>query len=216
MRLMYVLIVAIPILLTGQETRVPKPANPPANVAQDAFAAAQKQIAELSRQVEALNKVAEEYKTRFPWYADLTAERKEARALSDLHPRSVKLDPSKPGFDTITSGEGTIFFISLEQVESFLDGYKIFLNLGNPYAAQFSDTKFTVSWNKRVPDDIPDYQKWKAEWKKGMRSEEFSNLTALKAGAWTRIVVVLARTKADELGWLILGDLSASRVALNK
>jgi hypothetical protein len=218
MRPIYALILAFPILLTGQERPAPEPktANSSASVTQDALAAMEKQIAELKKQVETLNKVAEEYKTRFPWYEDIAAERKEVSELSELLPRSVVLAPSKRGFDAITSKQGTIFYVSLEQVESFLDGYKIILKIGNPYAADFTDPKITLDWNKRVPDSIPDFQKWQAEWKKEMRSEEFTNLTDLRAGAWTHIPVVLARTRADELGWLVVRKLSVSGVALTK
>jgi hypothetical protein len=219
MRPIYTLILTVPILLTAQpksasQSKIADSSQP--LLTQDPIATMQKQIAELLKQVESLNKVAEEYKSRFPWYEDIASERKDLARLSELFPQAAMLDPNKRGFGAITSNQGAIFFVSLEQVEPFLDGYKIVLKIGNPYTAVFSGLKVVLEWNKRMPDSIPDFQKWQAEWKKTMRSEEFSDTTELSAGTWTRFPIVLAQTKADELGWILVSQLTVSVVAMSK
>lgn len=56
------------------------------------------------------------------------------------------------GYQIIKFGPG-FFFISLDKVEKYLDGYKLYINIGNPYVSKFDDINIIVSWGNSKPKE---------------------------------------------------------------
>jgi len=170
------LFVAIPFLLSGQQRPV---------ATQDSVAALRKQVTDLKKQVESLDQA-------LTFFAQMYREKLDA-ALAE----SVALEPGSQKFKVVTTQSGR-FFVRLEQIEPFADGYRVTLAVGNPFGVAFTDTKVTLAWNTKEPSDFLKY----GEWLKTKRSQEFSGSTELEPESWTKIPLVLSATKPDQLGYI--------------
>jgi hypothetical protein len=179
-------ILLLPMTLAGQPK--PAPAVAPA-------ATVGRELAELRREVSQLRKEVEKYDSWFKGRDMIARDYREK--VDSVMRESVTLDPSETSYGIISIPSGT-FFIALDKVEPFLDGYRITLKLGNPYVVLFKDIKLKVEWNKRIPSNPSSYEAWVRE----TRTQEFSDTTDLGVGQWTRFSLVLAATKPDQLGYL--------------
>ena len=72
------------------------------------------------------------------------------RALMPLEEDYTDLDPAAKGYGVIATNKGR-FFIAVEKVETYLDGQRVFLRIGNPSSAAFGGCKLDVTWNSRGP-----------------------------------------------------------------
>jgi hypothetical protein len=208
--LLLAFVLVVPMVLNAEQRPAPlKTAAPsiPART-QDATGALQKQLVDLKIQVEGLSQAVKKYESWFK-YRDALAQMYQEKVDAVIK-NSVFLDPSERGYDTITTDTGT-FFVSLGKVEPFLDGYRIVLEIGNPYAITFFDLKITIEWNKKIPSDLSNYDAWL----KTKRVQDFSDLTELRPGSWTNLPLVLSDTKPDQLGYLQV-KLSAKSVRMNR
>jgi len=170
------LFVSVPFLLSGQQRPLATP---------DSVAALQKQVTDLKKQVQSLDQA-------LTFFAQMYREKLDT-ALAE----SVALEPGSQKFKVVTTQSGR-FFIRLDQVEPFSDGYRVTLAVGNPYGIAFTDTKVTLAWNRKEPSDFLKY----GEWLKTKRSQEFSSSTELHPESWTKIPLVLSDTKPDQLGYI--------------
>jgi hypothetical protein len=193
----------IPALLLGQQQPrppVPKPAAvkpqatlPPA--IDPGVSALQSQISEMRKELEFLRGEVKKYDSWFEGRDSLAQFYREK--VDSVIKQSVTLDPSEKGYGIITTNSGH-FFVSLDNVEPFLDGYRIVLRIGNPYAITFRDVRINAAWNKKFPSDISKYN----EWAQTRRTQEFSESTELKPASWTTFRLALTETKPDQLGYL--------------
>ena len=106
------------------------------------------------------------------------------------------------GFSRINTDSG-FFLVALKNVEPYLDGYRISLDVGNPLSATYKNLKFNVSWGKKYDskesaNDPNAYQKWVST----LHTKEISVVDDLAAGAWNKVQLVLSPAKSDELGYI--------------
>ncbi len=153
--------------------------------AQNSVAGMQKEIASLKKQVDALDRELTDF-------ARLYHDK-----LDSIAAESVVLDPASQKFGVLTTMSGR-FFIRLDRIEPLDDGYRVTVAVGNPYEATFIDVKLAIEWNRKMPTDFSKYK----DWFKARRTQEFSQTSELRPGSWTTIPLVLADTKADQLGYL--------------
>lgn len=111
----------------------------------------------------------------------------------------------KEGFSKINSG-GHIFFISVENVQPYLEGFKVLFKIGNPQYVTYSDPKIKIKWNK----DLLKYFKEKkssdanyfdvfSAWEKSSKSKEISALKDLEPGVWNRFEILITPATLDEI-----------------
>jgi hypothetical protein len=173
----------------GQTTPQPRKGGSLASGAQAQEDALKKRIDELQVKVSKLEKDNLELSTRV-----FSLELKQ-----DAY-RSIALDLSSRQYLRIDTETGS-FFISVQDASPYLDGYRIKLDIGNPYYANYKGFKLTVTWNSSI-DSIKDlgWQKWKEH----ERTKEVPFTETLQPGSWTRIELLLPATSGGQLGYLTL------------
>lgn len=98
------------------------------------------------------------------------------------------------GYARIDTRTGT-FFISLDKVEPYLDGIKIFATVGNPTTATFAGFDLTVYWNKQ--------------------QRRITFVDALPPGRWTAIDFVLAPAQLSETATIAI-SMQSDQLSLAK
>lgn len=113
---------------------------------------------------------------------------------------TIWINPTSPDkYQRVDSTLG-FFLVSLERVEPYLDGQRVYLTIGNPSSITFEGFSLDVEWGKRVPEDT---NQW-AQWSEALRHKELSFTNTLLPGTWTRVDFVLAPAPTGEFGHLAL------------
>jgi hypothetical protein len=116
--------------------------------------------------------------------------------------KSVSFEPeSAKTFRRLDADLG-MFYVSLESMEPFADGYKAIFEILNPYAATFSNLKLKVRWAPRREEGTP-FVKWRAS----RRERDFSTPVELLPGRWTKLEIVLSPATAKDVGYVQLDEL---------
>jgi hypothetical protein len=110
------------------------------------------------------------------------------RRISQLEGGRVVLDPFSRAFQKIDSNVGT-FLIAVQKIDSTAAGYKLTLNIGNPYNADFRDFSVKLLWANK--SDVT--SKGGAAAMNGM---EYNFQGILKKGSWNPFEVeIIAESK---------------------
>ena len=88
-----------------------------------------------------------------------------------------------------------VFFASCQKIEPYLEGHRITLHIGNPYAFNFSSIKGKLGYGKDILDAFS-------------KKIEVSTPDSIRAGTWHVLTVIINPSKAEEMRNLIL-ELSA-------
>ena len=130
----------------------------------------------------------------------------ELRKLGQQWSETAYLTPGSTGYDTIKYNLGTLL-VTLSDIQPYANGSKGTLLIGNPYFANLSGLKATMSWGKT--DD-------KGEPIEGSeKSKQISFIEMMKAGRWTRVTVILEGSAPADLGYIRLGDLTNESIQLS-
>lgn len=126
--------------------------------------------------------------------------------------RTINLDLSSPRkYQRIDASTGS-FLVSVIEGVPYLEGYKLRLNIGNPSYATYAGFTLKAKWGPKY-----DYSAYSvasyAKWEESLREKEFSFTDHLRPGVWNWVEVILADTKANELGFFQL-SLEADTVSL--
>lgn len=98
------------------------------------------------------------------------------------------------GFQTVYSSYG-MFFVSVKDVQPYLDGYKITFEIGNPGNVTYTNPKITLKWGLDLNNENLD------ELNK-IKEREFNILKDLERGYWNKIEIFVNPLKSNELGFL--------------
>ena len=88
--------------------------------------------------------------------------------------------------------------VSLKNVEPYLDGVKVYLEIGNLSSATYAGVVLKVKWGQRMEDfsgEMVDYFR-------SLRETEISLVDTLKQGSWSKVEFTLAKTKPERFGLL--------------
>lgn len=109
-------------------------------------------------------------------------------------PNSIALNFKEDvGVQEVVTSSGR-FFISSGSVNPYLDGYKVVINIGNPYSCTFHNPNINVAW-------VIPYKKGMniGDWLKSRKEKEHSFITEVKEGTWTKIELPLTPCTVEEL-----------------
>ena len=114
----------------------------------------------------------------------------------------VYLDTSSKGFQRLDTNCGT-FWIMLDDIEPYPNGYKLVLSIGNPYYAVFSGMKTRARWGsafdaKASEKDVSAYEAWE----KTLKEKEETVTHELRPGTWNKMTVILAPAKPEDLAYV--------------
>jgi hypothetical protein len=118
------------------------------------------------------------------------------------------LDASRPGaFIPVTTAVGR-FYLSLENAEPYLDGYRVALDVGNPNFVTFNGFKISAIWA-----GVPGNKDWGK--KRVSQKREFSFTETLQPGAWTRVRIELSPAAPDDIKLIEL-SIETNQLSLRK
>ena len=69
----------------------------------------------------------------------------KAEYAESLERPDAILETTAKGYCTVRTRSG-YFFVSIDRIEPYLDGHKVFVRIGNPMFATFGDLNLTVRW----------------------------------------------------------------------
>jgi len=132
------------------------------------------------------------------------------------------IDPNGQGFAKIESNNG-MFLASCKAAEPYLDGHKLTLNIGNPYYMKYSGFTMKVRFGTRPPDYLKEptpeqttqWQKKYNEWEKSLTYKELNFTDELLPGTWTKVEMILAPSKPDEVAYISV-SMKTDQVSLLK
>ena len=97
------------------------------------------------------------------------------------------LDCNTGKYDEFQFTGGTLtYFAACTKIEPYLEGHKITLSIGNPYAFTFSNVKGNLNYGKDWPDASD-------------KKVEVSFTESLRGGAWNTLVVTVNPSKPEEM-----------------
>ncbi|MGH9718508.1 MAG: hypothetical protein ACRD4R_17505 [Candidatus Acidiferrales bacterium] len=129
---------------------------------------------------------------------------------SDKH-QTVDLDLTSRNYLRIDTDQG-MFLVAVQNVEPYLDGYKITLDVGNTSSATFHGFKLHSEWNTKY--DWTHYTEASFDsWQKETRKRDDSFPEVLYPGRWNAVEVLLPSTSAGQLGFFEV-SMETSEVSL--
>lgn len=86
-----------------------------------------------------------------------------------------------------------VFFASCQNVEPYLEGHRVLLEIGNPYSFNFSNVKGRLQYGKTLVEAVK-------------QQVEISPTDMLRSGAWQSLTVIVNPSKPEDLRklWLEL------------
>jgi hypothetical protein len=105
-------------------------------------------------------------------------------------------------YQRINTSNG-IFLISVENVERYLNGYKIKLHIGNVTSATFGGFDLSAKWGTKEPEINGGVAKW-GEWYDSLKTKEEKFTQSLLPGIWNNVELILLPATPAELGYLRL------------
>lgn len=137
--------------------------------------------------------------------SDLEKFREGFRMLMDSgilsgRTKLVALDPASKAYGRLDTATG-FFLVSCQDVQPYLDGYKVILHIGNPLGVRFVGFKITARWGPRYTGEDNDYESY-AKWMGGLKARDFAFADVLEAGRWNEVELVLTQTTAQQVGYI--------------
>lgn len=133
---------------------------------------------------------------------------------SDINSRNTAtLDPVQKGYSVVNTNSGMLL-VSVNQVDPYLDGYKITYHIGNPMFMTFNGFRLTVKYGRQFDakkDGIDKFESWQKSLK-----EISSDLTdQLSPGSWNKVELIIPSTKAEDIRYLEVA-IKTDQVALRQ
>ncbi len=117
---------------------------------------------------------------------------------------SATFDPSSQGYQRIETDNGS-FLLSLSDLQPYADGYKAFINIGNPNAASFGHVELDVAWGAPMADGES------AEtFNRRLKTRVVTVPSKVEPAAWNKTAIVLSPAEKADLGFIRVGVRSKS------
>jgi hypothetical protein len=127
--------------------------------------------------------------------------------------KSISIDTSDKGFQRLDTSLGS-FLVSVNDVKPYSNGYKLVLNVGNPYSASFKGITIKAKWGPAFDSKVSESdEKYYENWQKSFREKEETMTDELKPGTWNVLTLILSPAKAEDLGLIEL-SMSVSQTSL--
>jgi Protein of unknown function (DUF3251) len=101
---------------------------------------------------------------------------------------SVELDTSSDVYQRVNSNNGS-FLVRVIRAEPYLNGYKVFLAIGNTTTATFSGFDLSLKWGTTEPSP-GEFAKWMT-WFNSLNKKTQSFVQDLEPGRWNQVEVIL-------------------------
>ena len=124
------------------------------------------------------------------------------RALDSAHNRYVFLDCASGAMEEIRASHGSlVFFLTCAGIEPYLEGYRVTVHIGNPYAVELANVSLKLSYGKDPAESLQEDRKVKVELP-----------NPLESGTLTPVVFIINPASAAQLRHLgVQMDIGAVR-----
>jgi hypothetical protein len=105
------------------------------------------------------------------------------------------------------------FLVSISNIEEYLDGCKVYLEVGNPHNALYSGYTINARYGTRAnfSDANFDYEAWE----NSLKEKEIKVSSDLDRGTWNKAEIILPSIDAKDLSYLELEILTDTIVLFN-
>ncbi len=145
----------------------------------------------LSQQVDTLEKTVQ----KILWDAFMKSQEEQRKTR-------VKLDPThQKSYQKVECNNGPLM-VSVDSMESYLDGYKITLQIGNPSYMTYSGFQVTTLWGSDWQTFVGTNQftqELSAKWQSLQHSNTVSLTDTLLPGKWNYVRIIVAPARPDEI-----------------
>ena len=123
--------------------------------------------------------------------------------ISDLESknRRVSLDPASPKKYQRLDTTAGFFLVSFENAETYLDGYRVFIEIGNLSSARYVGFTLDTTWGPRYDWDKYTEDSFK-KWQGQTQTKKLTFTEPLASGQWNRVALILPSTSASQLGFV--------------
>jgi hypothetical protein len=105
----------------------------------------------------------------------------------------VKLDPTSREFQRVDTDTGFLL-VSCKTAVPYLDGYKVMIQIGNPFLVTFTDFHVDAWWG-RPQGQNEDYIKWRGD----LQHKQFNCTQSLSAGRWNDVELILSPAEPEHV-----------------
>jgi Protein of unknown function (DUF3251) len=109
----------------------------------------------------------------------------------------VSFDPQDAKVYAPISAPAGPVLVVLEKVEPYLDGFVVYLRLGNPTSAGYTGVTGTIKWGKK-------YDEKRDETYNKLEEKEFDVKDFIPSGTWTVVKFNIAPAKAEDVRRIII------------
>ena len=111
--------------------------------------------------------------------------------------KSIGLDLSSREFQRLdNSSETGSFLISVQDTTPYLDGYRVRLDIGNPWSATYRGFTISIEWNSAIKENTDT-----TKWFESMKRKGIPFTDSLNSGSWNKVELLLPATTAEQLGY---------------
>jgi hypothetical protein len=166
----------------------------PANVAFAQQASAAK-VEELRKRVEKLEEYTEKLEEGLNNFSKNLVSNLDQQ-LQTVRSNAVVINPLSRKVMKIESNTGT-FLLAVSRMDKKDNGYRLYLQIGNPNAATYGDVKLRLYWGSEFStvSATTTFDKWH----QSLKGAEFVYSGTLEAGVWTDIAVDLKPAEYSQL-----------------
>jgi len=118
--------------------------------------------------------------------------------LRDVSRRAVVLNLASKSYHNIETNTGN-FLISVERFESIPNGYRLYVNIGNPNFADYEGFKLRLRWGKKYHSG---YTISFDQWRKSLAGAEYTFDGKLYKGLWNQVEVDINAPSSSDLAYL--------------
>jgi hypothetical protein len=110
--------------------------------------------------------------------------------------RFAELDVTTPAYASVQTDVGNLL-ISCVKVEPYLDGYRLYLNIGNPTAATFDGGTLHFNFGQKPAGGFS------GGWQQYLHTIDSPFAESLAAGSWTEVSATLSPASAADLDYVV-------------
>lgn len=115
------------------------------------------------------------------------------------------LTPGSAGYSQVRADIG-VLTVDIADIKAYANGTKATLSFGNPLSATINGLKATIEYGKVDTKGAPD--------NKNEKKKEVTFSQSLRAGAWTKVEVVLEGLPPQDLGFVRVRDVTHTGISL--
>lgn len=121
---------------------------------------------------------------------------------------SAQFAPNSEGFQSVDTDIGKLT-VSLQKIEKYANGHKIFLQIGNPTSATLSDTEITVKYGVNFENS----DKIFSDWYNNLKESKKNITQKLMPSTWNNVEVTLSPSTDEETGFISV-ELNPKKISL--